>query len=132
MGDCSWKVIMKKKRPKKWDGGGLRHNTDQKFYPWKKIPSRENSQHSARENKNSTRENLSNTARENPGLPVKMFKKVGVKMNFHPWKKSQKEQKRAFTGTFDFHGKKKTLVVMGVYKWHQQILNPNHPIFYFF
>ena len=88
--------------------GGLRHNTDPKFYPWKKIPSRENSQHSAREIKNSTRENLSNTARENPRVPVKMFKKVGVKMNFHPWKKPQKEQKRAFPGTFDFHGKKNT------------------------
>ena len=106
MGDCLWKVIMKK-TPQKVGGGGL--NTDQKFYPWKKIASRENSQHSARENKTSSRENLSNTARENPGLPVKMFKKVGVKMNFHPWKKSKKEQKRAFKGTFDFHGEKKTL-----------------------
>ena len=106
MENFSWRVIMKKS-PQKVGLGGLRHNTDPKFYPWKKIPSRENSQHSARENKNSTRENLSNTARENPGLPVKIFKKVGVKMNFHPWKKSQKEQKRAFTGTFDFHGKKK-------------------------
>ena len=63
--------------------GGLRHNIDPKFYPWKKISSRENSQHSAGENKNSSCENLSNTARENPGLPVKMFKKVGVKMNFN-------------------------------------------------
>ena len=106
MGDCSWRVIMKKP-PQKVGLGGLRHNIDPKFYPWKKISSRENSQHSARENKNSSRENLSNTARENPGLPVKMFKKVGVKTNFHPWKKSQKEQKRAFTGTFDFHGEKK-------------------------
>ena len=103
-----------KKPPQKVGWGGLRHNTDPKFYPWKKIPSRENSQHSAREIKNSTRENLSNTARENPRVPVKMFKKVGVKMNFHPWKKQQKEQKRAFTGTFDFHGKKKTLgVILG-------------------
>ena len=69
-------------------GGGLRHNTDPKFYPWKKIPSRENSQHSAREIKISTREKLSKSAREKPGLPVKMFKKVGVKTNFSPWKKS--------------------------------------------
>ena len=50
----------------------------------KKKPSRENSQHSAREIKISTRENLSNSARENRGLLVKMFQKVGVKINFSP------------------------------------------------
>ena len=35
--DCSWRVIMKKNRPKKWvGGGGVRHSTEPKFYPWKK------------------------------------------------------------------------------------------------
>ena len=32
-GDCSWRMIMKKNRIKKWWVGGLRHNTDSKFYP---------------------------------------------------------------------------------------------------
>ena len=96
--------------------GGLRHNTDPKFYPWKKIPTRENSQHFTRENKNSNRENLSNTARENPGLPVKMFKKVGVKMNFHPWKKIAKRAKKGFYGHFWLsRGKKKRCPTMGFY-----------------
>ena len=97
-----------KKPLQKVGWGGLRHNTDPKFYPWKKIPSRENSQHSTREIKNSTRENLSNTARENPRVPVKMFKKVGVKMNFHPWKKSQKEQKGLSRALLISTGKKNT------------------------
>ena len=72
-----------KNRPKKRGEGGnitLIKNPARE----KKKPSRENSQNSAREKKNSTRENLSNTARENRQLPVKMFKKVGVKVNFHP------------------------------------------------
>ena len=105
-----------KKPPQKVGLGGLRHNTDPKFYPWKKIPTRENSQHFARENKNSNRENLSNTARENPGLPVKMFKKVGVKMNFHPWKKIAKRAKKGFYGHFWLsRGKKKRCPTMGFY-----------------
>ena len=33
--------------------------------------------------------------------------KVCVKKKFRPWKKTQKEPKMAFTGTFDFHGGKK-------------------------
>ena len=74
------------------------------------MSSRENSQRSARENKNASRENLSNTARENPGLPVKIFKKVGVKTNFHPWKKSQKRanKKGLSRAILIFTGKKNT------------------------
>ena len=82
-----------------------------KFYPWKKKPSRENFQFCAREILISTREKKSKTTRENPRQPVKIFKKVGVKSDFHPWKKWKKQQKSAFTGTFDFHGEKKTLVL---------------------
>ena len=74
----------------------------------KKIHSRENSQHSAREIKNSTRENLSNTARENPRLPVKIFKKVGVIVKIPPVKKTEKRAKKGFHGHFWFSGKKNT------------------------
>ena len=103
------KADYEKNRHKKWSWWGLRHKTDPKFYPWKKIPYRENSQHSTREIKNSTRENLSNTARENPGLPVKMFKKGGVEINFRPWKKIAKRAKKGFQGHFWFSREKKTL-----------------------
>ena len=106
MGDCSWRAILKKPH-QKVGLGGLRHNIDPKFHPWKKMSSRENSHYSARENKNASRENLSNTARENPGLSVKMFKKVGVKTNFHPWKKSQKRAKKGIHGHFWFSREKK-------------------------
>ena len=106
MGDCSWRAILKKPH-QKVGLGGLRHNIDPKFHPWKKMSSRENSHYSARENKNASRENLSNTARENPGLSVKMFKKVGVKTNFHSWKKSQKRAKKGIHGHFWFSREKK-------------------------
>ena len=62
-------------------------------YTREKKPSRENSRHSAREIKISTRENYSNSARENSGLPVKIFKIVGVKVKFPPVKKTQKTVK---------------------------------------
>ena len=101
MGDCSWRAILKKPH-QKVGLGGLRHNIDPKFHPWKKMSSRENSHYSARENKNASRENLSNTARENPGLPVKIFKKVGVKMKFPPVKKIAKRAKKGFHGHFWF------------------------------
>ena len=35
-----------------------------------------------------------------------MLKKVGEKMDFNPWEKSEKDQKLAFKGTFDFNGEK--------------------------
>ena len=80
-------------------------------YTREKKPSRENSRHSAREIKISTRENYSNSARENSGLPVKFFKKVGVKVKFPPVKKTEKRAKKGFRGHFWFsRGKKKTLV----------------------
>merc|ERR1711951_318691 len=48
----------------------------------------------------STRENYSNSARENSGPPVKIFKKVGVKVKFPPVKKNQKTAKNGFHGHF--------------------------------
>ena len=69
-------------------------------YTREKKPSCENSRHSAREIKISTRENYSNSARENSGPPVKIFKKVGVKVKFPPVKKNQKTAKNGFHGHF--------------------------------
>ena len=74
----------------------IQHYTREK----KKKTSRENSRHSAREIKISTRENYSNSARENSGLPVKIFKKVGVKVKFPPVKKTEKRAKKGFHGHF--------------------------------
>ena len=45
-------------------------------------------------------------AGEKTGLGVKILKKVPVKNVFAPMKK-KKRKKTRFTGTFDFHGKKK-------------------------
>ena len=56
--------------------------------------------------KKSTREKIVKSVRENFWLPVKSWKKVCVKTIFYPWKNSKKGPKMAFTGTFDFHGKK--------------------------
>ena len=69
-------------------------------YTREKKPSRENSRHSAREIKISTLENYSNSARENSGLPVKIFKKVGVKVKIPPVKKTEKRAKKGFHGHF--------------------------------
>ena len=86
-------------------------------YTREKKPSRENSRHSAREIKISTRENYSNSARENSGPPVKIFKKVGVKVKFPPVKKNQKTAKNGFHGHFDFHGEKKNAVILNRQVW---------------
>ena len=56
--------------------------------------------------KKSTREKILKGVRENFRPPVKNSKKVCVKAIFHPWKKSKKGKKKAFTGTFDFQGEK--------------------------
>ena len=61
-------------------------------FPWKKKP---------------TREKIRKSVRENFGLPVKSSKKVCVKATLPSVKKTEKRPKKAFTGTFDFHGKKK-------------------------
>ena len=76
-----------------------------KSHPWKfsKIP------HFLPMKKKPTREKIWKCVREKFGVPVKSSKKVCVKATFPSVKKVGKRPKNAFTGTFDFHGKKKTL-----------------------
>ena len=80
--------------------------------------------------KKSIREKFLKSVRENFGLPVKSWKKVCVKasslsvkklengpksgreIGFLPVKKLKKWPKMAFTGTFDFHGKKNTDLII--------------------
>ena len=52
---------------------------------------------------------MTKSVRENQKLCVKKVKKVCVKGVLPSVKKVEKRPKMAFTGTFDFHGKKKTL-----------------------
>ena len=78
----------------------------------KKILFRENYQNFAilfPWKRKSIREKIQKCVRENFRLPVKMLEKVCVKATFPSVKKIKKRPKIAFTGTFDFHGKKKTL-----------------------
>ena len=103
-----------------------------KFCPWKNIPfwkflPVKKKLIYARETLSSTREKISKSARENFWLPVKIFKRVPVKNNCYPWKKPKKTQKCVFTGTFDFHGEKKTLFhgdcFSGSKKWTKMEIN---------
>ena len=82
------------------------------FASVKKKPFRENYRQllfPSRENTKPTREKILKSVRENFGLPVKRAKKVCVKAPSPSVKKVEKRPKMAFTGTFDFHGEKKTL-----------------------
>ena len=97
-----------KNRQKKWGWrvSGItliQNSTREKKYPPVKILSIP----LVKKTKNSSRENLWNSARENPGLPEIMFKKVGVKINFHPWKKSEKSKKGLSRAFLIFTGEKK-------------------------
>ena len=109
MGDCSWKVILKKP-PQKAGLGGLRHNIDPKFFPLKKMSSRENSQRSARENKNASRENYQILTVKTLDYPFKFSKKWAWKRISTREKNRKKEQtKKGFHGQFWFSREKKTL-----------------------
>ena len=80
------------------------------LHPWKKKAIRENFRKlliSFPWKKKPTREKIRKSVREKFWLPVKSSKKVCVKATFPSVKKVEKGPKMAFTGTFDFHGKKK-------------------------
>ena len=67
---------------------------DPTLYLWKKKPTVKILNLPPVKKKKSTRENLSNSARENSGLPVKIFKKVGCKVKIPPVEKTKKRAKK--------------------------------------
>ena len=110
LGNNPWKINSSREistkshpwKPRKW--------------AWKKIPltqpifrrfSGVNSQHATREKKNLPVKINQIMPVKKSDYPWKFSKKWAWKSKFHPWKKPKKGPKRAFTGTFDFHGKKK-------------------------
>ena len=66
-------------------------------YPWKKNPSVKNS---------------FKVSVKILDCPWKVGKKCAWKPVLYPWKNSKKGPKMAFTGTFNFHGKKKRWVIL--------------------
>ena len=64
-----------------------------------------------RENKILTREKTWKNTREKFDLPVKFWGKVPVKKFSTREKNQKKQQKSVFTGSFGFHGGKKTLLL---------------------
>ena len=102
------------------------------LHPWKKKPSVkifENCSFPSRAKKKPTREKIRKSVREKFGLPVKSSKKVCVKATLPSVKKVEKRPKMAFTGTFDFHGKKKNAAIypQSMKKIKGHFSRPSHP-----
>ena len=82
---------------------GVREN----YIFWKKIPTREKNQICTRETEFSTHEKKPKECPWKKQVGVKKTEKSVRENIFLPVKKSEKNPKRVFTGTFYFHGEKK-------------------------
>ena len=100
-----------------------------KFCPWKdeisSVKILENYWFRTREKKNPSVKNSLKVSVKILDCPWKVAKKCAWKPVLYPWKNPKKGPKMAFTGTFDFHGEKKTLLLITVHPYH---LIPPHPI----